>query len=271
MKKAEDCKSIEEIRECIDELDKTIIYNLGIRSTFVKTAAKFKKSEDDVRADNRVESMIKDRREWASEYELSPDFIEMLYRNIVTYFIGKEIDHWGKAEEDSEEVQLSLADLNDAGTILSLQKRAYIQEAELNDNNFNIPPMLQDIESMRNDFSSSTILKAKIKNQIVGSVRVKQVDTTCFIGRLIVEPIYQKKGIGRKLLHAIENRFSEASVYELFTGLKSLRNREFYKKAGYIETEEYDAPDGTRMVRLRKYKALEQKCEQCINKNGPIP
>ena len=32
-----------------------------------------------------------------------------------------------------------LADLNDASTILSMQKRAYIQEVELNDNNFNIP------------------------------------------------------------------------------------------------------------------------------------
>lgn len=254
MKNAEDCKSIEEIRECIDELDKTIIRNLGIRSTFVKMAANFKKSEEDVRAENRVESMIKDRREWASEYGLSPEFIEMLYRNIVAYFIGKEMAHWGKEEDGSEEVQVSLADLNDADTILSLQKRAYVQEAGLNDNNFNILPMLQDIESMRNDFSSNTILKATIRNQIVGSVRAKQVDATCYIGRLIVEPIYQKRGIGKKLLQSIENHFSNASVYELFTGLKSLRNREFYKRAGYIETEEYDAPDGTRMVRLRKYK-----------------
>ncbi len=254
MKKAEDCKSIEEIRECIDEWDKTITCKLGIRSTFVKLAAKFKKSEDDVRAEYCVGSMIKDRREWASEYGLSPDFIEMLFGNIFAYFIGKEMTHWGKEEDDSEEVQISLADLNDAGTILSLQKRAYIQEVELNDNNFNIPPMVQDIESMRNDFSSNTILKAKIGNQIVGSVRAKQVDTTCYIGRLIVEPIYQRRGIGKKLLQAIENAFYDASVYELFTGLKSLRNRKFYKKAGYIETEEYDAPDGTRMVRLRKYK-----------------
>jgi chorismate mutase/N-acetylglutamate synthase-like GNAT family acetyltransferase len=254
MKKAEDCKSIEEIRECIDELDKTIIRNLGIRSTFVKMAARLKKSEEDVRAKNRVESMIKDRRKWASEYGLNPEFIEMLYRNIIAYFIGKEMAHWGNEEDNSEAVQISLAHLDDAGTILSLQKRAYVQEAELNDNNFNIPPMLQDIESMINDFSSNTILKAKIKNRIVGSVRAKQVDTTCYIGRLIVEPIYQSRGIGKKLLHAIENHFSDASVYELFTGLKSLRNREFYKKAGYVETDEYDAPDGTRMVRLRKYK-----------------
>ena len=97
-------------------------------------------------------------------------------------------------------------------------------------------------------------MKAIIRNQIVGSVRAKQVDTTCFIGRLFVEPIYQGKGIGKKLLQSIENFFPDVSAYELFTGLRSLRNREFYKKAGYVEVEEYDAPDGTRMVKLRKYK-----------------
>jgi predicted N-acetyltransferase YhbS len=78
-----------------------------------------------------------------------------------------------------------------------MQKRAYIQEVELNDNNFNIPPMLQTIESMRDDFKDKVILKAKIRDQIVGSVRAKQTDTTCFIGRLIVEPIYQGRGIGK--------------------------------------------------------------------------
>jgi N-acetylglutamate synthase-like GNAT family acetyltransferase len=114
--------------------------------------------------------------------------------------------------------------------------------------------MLQTIESMRDDFKDKVILKAKIRDQIVGSVRAKQTDTTCFIGRLIVEPIYQGRGIGKKLLQSIENVFPNASVYELFTGQKSLFNREFYKRAGYIEVEEYDAPDGTRMIKLRKYK-----------------
>ncbi|MBN1981830.1 MAG: GNAT family N-acetyltransferase [Chitinivibrionales bacterium] len=254
MKRAEKCKSIEEIRECIDELDKSIIKLLGIRSVFVKNAAQFKKTEEDIRAKNRVESMIARRRDWALEYGLDPEFIESLYRNIVAFFIGKEIKQWGRVENVSEEIQISLADQNDANEILSLQKRAYLQEVELNDNNFNIPPIQQDLESIKNDFRSNTVLKAKSGDHIVGSVRALQVDDTCFIGRLIVEPIYQKKGIGRKLLHIIEELFSNASVFELFTGAKSMRNREFYKNAGYIETEEYDSPDGTRLIKLRKKK-----------------
>jgi isochorismate pyruvate lyase len=259
MKKAEDCESIEEIRECIDKLDNNIILNLGIRSTFVKNAAKFKKSKEDVKAKDRVESMIKNRRVWASEYGLNPDFIESIFRNIVAYFIGKEITAWSKFENNSDEISLSLAELNDATAILSLQKRAYLQEVELNDNNFNIPPMLQDIQSMKEDLTNKTIFKAISGNLIVGSVRAKQIETTCYIGRLIVEPIYQKKGIGKKLLHTIEDYFTNVSIFELFTGVKSIRNREFYKNAGYIETEEYNAPDGTRLIKLIKKNKTRRK------------
>jgi chorismate mutase/predicted N-acetyltransferase YhbS len=255
MRREEDCKSIEEIRVCIDELDKSIVHNLGVRKSFVNNATKFKRTEDDVRASDRVESMIQNRRNWASEYGLHPDFVESIFRGIVSYFIGQEIKEWSKEENNSSEILISQAELKDAETILSLQKRAYIQEVELNDNNFNIPPMMQSIESMRHDFTTNTILKAATSGDlIVGSVRAVQIHTICFIGRLIVEPIYQKKGIGRKLLHAIEKYFSAASNFELFTGVKSTRNREFYKNAGYIEAEEYDAPDGTRLIKLRKYR-----------------
>ncbi len=254
MKRAEDCNSIEEILDCIDELDKEIIHNLSIRSTFVKNAAKLMKSGEDIKNGYYIESMIKNRRDWASEYGLDPEFIEEIYENIVSYCIGSGTGLYSRDDDKCGKVRISFADLNDASTILSMQKRAYIQEVELNDNNFNIPPMLQTIESMRDDFKDKVILKAKIRDQIVGSVRAKQTDTTCFIGRLIVEPIYQGRGIGKKLLQSIENVFPNASVYELFTGQKSLFNREFYKRAGYIEVEEYDAPDGTRMIKLRKNK-----------------
>lgn len=90
-------------------------------------------------------------------------------------------------------MKISIADLNDANEILSLQKRAFIQEAELGVRNYNIPPLLQDIESMKEDLKCYTILKAKRGNLIVGSVRAKQTDSVVYIGRLCVEPIFQKK------------------------------------------------------------------------------
>lgn len=256
MKKAEDCKDISEIRDCIDEIDKNIIDCFALRSDYVKCAARYKKTIAEVKASDRVSAMITVRRSWATEKGIDPNFTQFLFENIVDYFIANEKREWveRKGNEGSaiSDVTINDATIEDARIMLSLQKRAFIQEVELNDNNFNIPPMQQSHEEILKDFTSCVVLKA-IKNELlIGSVRAKQVNSTCHIGRLIVEPIFQKQGIGRILLQSIENRFTNVIDYELFTGVNSTRSRKFYRYAGYVEEEEYDAPDGTRLVKLRK-------------------
>jgi ribosomal protein S18 acetylase RimI-like enzyme len=75
--------------------------------------------------------------------------------------------------------------------------------------------------------------------QIVGSVRAKASMGTCAIGRLIVHPESQGKGIGSKMrgmLADIESRFPDVSKYELFTGSKSEANIRLYQPHGYIIT-----------------------------------
>ena len=59
---------------------------------------------------------------------------------------------------------------------------------------------------------------------------------TCAIGRLIVHPGFQAKGIGSKLLADIESRFPEVTKYELFTGSKSEANIRLYQRHGYTIT-----------------------------------
>jgi GNAT superfamily N-acetyltransferase len=67
----------------------------------------------------------------------------------------------------------------------------------------------------------------------VGSVRAILTGGTCFIGRLIVHPDYQGQGIGAQLMRAIEEYFSSADRYELFTGSRSENNLRFYSNLGY--------------------------------------
>jgi ribosomal protein S18 acetylase RimI-like enzyme len=76
-------------------------------------------------------------------------------------------------------------------------------------------------------------LKAVEGNKIVGSVRAKLVENICHIGRLIVHPDFQGQGIGSKLLREVEEHFSQAFHYELFTGSKSERNIRFYVRNDY--------------------------------------
>ena len=91
-----------------------------------------------------------------------------------------------------------------------------------------------------------------IDGKITGSVRGYLKDGICHIGRVIVHPEFQNRGLGSQLMKAIENCFSQAKGYELFTGEKSARNLYFYQKLGYriVRTER---PEGrVPMVYLEK-------------------
>ena len=102
-------------------------------------------------------------------------------------------------------------------------------------NDFALPPLVQTLDELIQDFREHAFLKALSDGKIVGSVRGRFESDTCFISRLIVHPDYQNKGIGKKLMHAIESRFSNARRYELFTGHKSEKNLALYTRLGYRE------------------------------------
>jgi len=94
MKEPNDCSNIQEIRVCIDTIDRQIISDLGKRFEYVKVAAKFKTSETSVKAPERFNTMLQQRRQWAEEAGLSPDVIEKVYQDLVNYFIDEELKHW---------------------------------------------------------------------------------------------------------------------------------------------------------------------------------
>jgi ribosomal protein S18 acetylase RimI-like enzyme len=129
-------------------------------------------------------------------------------------------------------IVISRAEQNDAQAILNLQKLAYQSEAELY-NDWSLPALTQTLESLRDEFTNSIVLKAVAATQIVGSVRAKADAGICAIGRLIVQPEYQGRGIGSALLEKIESCVSDVAKYELFTGSKSEANIRLYQRHGY--------------------------------------
>ena len=94
MRPPEDCASIEDVREAIDGLDRGILDLLGQRARYVAAAARFKTNQDSVRAPERQKAMLARRRGWAAEEGLDPDFVEDLYKRIVSHFVGREMDRW---------------------------------------------------------------------------------------------------------------------------------------------------------------------------------
>jgi len=134
-------------------------------------------------------------------------------------------------------VTITRAEAADAEAILALQKLAYESEAQLYQN-WNLPPLTQTLDSLREEFAEAVILKAVQGGRILGSVRARLEAGIAHVGRLIVAPEYQRRGIGSCLLDAIEAECVEAQKFCLFTGSKSAGNLRLYQRHGYRITRE---------------------------------
>jgi isochorismate pyruvate lyase len=91
MRDPKQCKSIDEIREGIDDIDIQIIELLSKRLDFVKEIVKFKIDEEDIVASSRQKEVIRLRRKWAENKELDPDLIENIYKALMQFNIQKEL------------------------------------------------------------------------------------------------------------------------------------------------------------------------------------
>lgn len=143
------------------------------------------------------------------------------------------------------------AGIEDAAEILALQKLAYRSEAE-NYGDWTIPPLLQNLEEIRGQFRSHLFLKAVIEGSIIGSLRSRVSSSTCQIGRLIVHPDWQNRGIGTLLLQEVERCHPDAVRFELFTGSQSLANLRLYRRLGYEEFRREPLSSRVELVYLQK-------------------
>ena len=149
-------------------------------------------------------------------------------------------------------MNIIVANIEDSEKILGLQKLAYQSEAEIYQD-YSIPPLMQTIEEIKREFGVQTFLKASDeKDDIIGSVRAYSDNDSCFIGRVIVHPEWQGKGIETKLMNSIEEHFSDAQRYELFTGTKSVGNIRFYKRLGYKPFKEQAVNEFLSLIYLEK-------------------
>lgn len=89
-----DCQSLAEIRDQIDRLDQAIVELLATRGSYVLAAAKFKRSEAEVTAPQRVEQVIARVRAMAQAQGASADVVERVYRELIAAFTDAEREHW---------------------------------------------------------------------------------------------------------------------------------------------------------------------------------
>src|SRR5208282_1318365 len=158
-------------------------------------------------------------------------------------------------------MEIKTAIIEDAETILALQRLAYQSEAANYD--FTIRPLTETLEDIRDRFHDRRFLKAIEDAQIVGSVRAFQDEGACHVERLVVHPDYQRRGIGMALLNMIETCFPSANRFELFAGQKSESNIRLYERAGYRAVRQERVNEKVSFVVMEKTVADPEKRPVC--------
>jgi tRNA (guanine37-N1)-methyltransferase len=138
-----------------------------------------------------------------------------------------------------DDVDLRPAVPSDAGELLTLQLACWVAEAHDNPG-VRIPALHESLDDVRGWLADHTVLVARSAGRLVGAVRARSdgpegPDGPLWeIGRLMVAPDLQGRGLGRALLERIEAAAPTGTAsYSLVTGAGSLRNQRIYKKAGY--------------------------------------
>ena len=99
---------------------------------------------------------------------------------------------------------------DDAGEVLTLQRAAYVSEAQAH-NDLWLPPLTQTLAELRAELARPTVWAWGYRDslRLVAAVRVEVHDATALIGRLVVVPDRQNQGLGSRLLLEAEGRLPD--------------------------------------------------------------
>ena len=93
------CNSLEEVRDAIDLLDDQIVQVIAKRNSYIKQAASFKDTVDEVKSQERIDYVIQKARAKALEYNLSPNLIEDLFHTMIIEMVDTEIAEFRNAKD----------------------------------------------------------------------------------------------------------------------------------------------------------------------------
>ena len=134
-------------------------------------------------------------------------------------------------------MEILKASEKDMQEILDIQKLAFRENAVRYDDP-DITQLTDTLDDLLEKVRGHTVLKAVVDGMIVGSVKGRRSGDRCRISNLIVHPDHWNRGIGRRLMAAIEDEV-DACTFELVTGYKDEKNILLYEKLGYRITEGY--------------------------------
>ncbi len=160
------------------------------------------------------------------------------------------------SRQDLELLRMTTAD---AGEVLTVQRAAYVSEAQVYNDAF-LPALTQTLDELISEIESGGGFVLRKNGRMVGAVRTRVVGGLLHIGRLTVAPDVQGYGFGSILMNAAEGEAAAtdensplaADAAVLFTGKLSEANLRLYERRGYVETHREQLGTGVELVHMRK-------------------
>ncbi|MBD3810446.1 MAG: chorismate mutase, partial [Sulfuricurvum sp.] len=87
-----------EVRQYIDTLDDQIVELIAARNGYIKQAANFKHSIDEIKANERMEAVMDRVRARALEFGVSPNLLTTLYKIMIDAMVEAEIAEFQNAK-----------------------------------------------------------------------------------------------------------------------------------------------------------------------------
>ncbi len=146
---------------------------------------------------------------------------------------------------------------DDAGEILTLQRAAYVTEAQLHDD-LTLPPLTQTLPALREELADPGVQAFGVRDgdRLVACGRLRTLSGSlgaAEVARLAVAPDRQGEGLGTRLLAEAERRAGPGvRELRLFTGERSAANLRLYARLGYVETGRTPTAAGHALVHLAK-------------------
>ena len=136
----------------------------------------------------------------------------------------------------------------DAGELLTLQRAAFVTEAQAYSNP-HINPLTEPLEAVVAAVQDPAVEVFGLRSpagRLLAAARLRLDGPVAHLGRLVVAPDLQGNGLGGALLTAAEE-VAPRGVREirLFTGARSAANLRLYRRHGYV-----DAPAGAEPAAL---------------------
>jgi ribosomal protein S18 acetylase RimI-like enzyme len=149
-------------------------------------------------------------------------------------------------------VVIAVAGEQHAGEVLTVQRAAYVTEAQRYGDPF-LPPLTQSLGELVQDVRAGRRLVALRGHRVVGAIRGEECHGLLHVGRLAVAPDQQGAGIGTGLLLAVETLAGPAvTAFALFTGADSEANLRLYQGLGYRQVRHEPLPHGSGLTHLEK-------------------